>query len=108
MSDKIGLSRRDMLRLGVTASMVSMMGGHGKAFADALDSENKIVPHATHFGPLRAEVENGRIVDIHKSEALPKMTDMLDNIAEYVHSPNRIKYPCVAMKNLSESAGTKL
>ncbi|GHS36726.1 hypothetical protein JP0121_13580 [Helicobacter pylori] len=53
------------------------------------------IPHATHFGPFIAKVQNGVVKDIvpQKSDYNPTM--MLKAIVDRVYSDSRVKYPCV-------------
>ncbi|GAA9078848.1 molybdopterin guanine dinucleotide-containing S/N-oxide reductase [Helicobacter pylori] len=53
------------------------------------------IPHATHFGPFIAKVQNGVVKDIipQKSDYNPTM--MLKAMVDRVYSDSRVKYPCV-------------
>ncbi len=53
------------------------------------------IPHATHFGPFIAKVQNGVIKDIipQKSDYNPTM--ILKAMVDRVYSDSRVKYPCV-------------
>lgn len=63
----------------------------------AVDVFEKVesIPHATHFGPFIAKVQNGVIKDIipQKSDYNPTM--MLKAMVDRVYSDSRVKYPCV-------------
>ncbi len=65
------------------------------------------IPHATHFGPFIAKVQNGVIKDIvpQKSDYNPTM--MLKAMADRVYSDSRVKYPCVRKSFLENKKTTK-
>ncbi|WQV61163.1 molybdopterin guanine dinucleotide-containing S/N-oxide reductase [Helicobacter pylori] len=65
------------------------------------------IPHATHFGPFIAKVQNGVIKDIvpQKSDYNPTM--MLKAMADRVYSDSRVKYPCVRKSFLENKKNHK-
>ncbi|MUU18929.1 molybdopterin guanine dinucleotide-containing S/N-oxide reductase [Helicobacter pylori] len=67
----------------------------------------KSIPHATHFGPFIAKVQNGVIKDIvpQKSDYNPTM--MLKAMADRVYSDSRVKYPCVRKSFLENKKNHK-
>ncbi|AIN76152.1 molybdopterin guanine dinucleotide-containing S/N-oxide reductase [Helicobacter pylori UM299] len=75
----------------------------------AVDVFEKVesIPHATHFGPFIAKVQNGVIKDIipQKSDYNPTM--MLKAMVDRVYSDSRVKYPCVHKSFLENKKTTK-
>lgn len=65
------------------------------------------IPHATHFGPFIAKVQNGVIKDIvpQKSDYNPTM--MLKAMVDRVYSDSRVKYPCVRKSFLENKKNHK-
>ncbi|GAA8339986.1 molybdopterin guanine dinucleotide-containing S/N-oxide reductase [Helicobacter pylori] len=65
------------------------------------------IPHATHFGPFIAKVQNGVIRDIvpQKSDYNPTM--MLKAMVDRVYSDSRVKYPCVRKSFLENKKNHK-
>ncbi|GAA8177041.1 molybdopterin guanine dinucleotide-containing S/N-oxide reductase [Helicobacter pylori] len=65
------------------------------------------IPHATHFGPFIAKVQNGVIKDIvpQKSDYNPTM--MLKAVVDRVYSDSRVKYPCVRKSFLENKKNHK-
>ncbi|WP_101003114.1 molybdopterin guanine dinucleotide-containing S/N-oxide reductase [Helicobacter pylori] len=65
------------------------------------------IPHATHFGPFIAKVQNGVIKDIipQKSDYNPTM--MLKAMIDRVYSDSRVKYPCVRKSFLENKKNHK-
>ncbi|GAA9881031.1 hypothetical protein VN0666_12400 [Helicobacter pylori] len=65
------------------------------------------IPHATHFGPFIAKVQNGAIKDIipQKSDYNPTM--MLKAMVDRVYSDSRVKYPCVRKSFLENKKNHK-
>ncbi|GAA7606195.1 hypothetical protein JP0079_11980 [Helicobacter pylori] len=65
------------------------------------------IPHATHFGPFIAKVQNGVVKDIipQKSDYNPTM--MLKAMVDRVYSDSRVKYPCVRKSFLENKKNHK-
>lgn len=65
------------------------------------------IPHATHFGPFIAKVQNGMVKDIipQKSDYNPTM--MLKAMVDRAYSDSRVKYPCVRKSFLENKKNHK-
>lgn len=87
------LTRRQFIQC--TAAATALIGCPWANRAFATGSDNKLIPHATHFGPLQAEVRNGRFVKVKSVAADKHPQEMLYALADRVYAPNRIHYPCV-------------
>ncbi len=86
----MSISRRSILK-GVPVALASANVLKAVGVFEKVES----IPHATHFGPFIAKVQNGVIKDIvpQKSDYNPTM--MLKAMADRVYSDSRVKYPCV-------------
>jgi hypothetical protein len=86
-----GISRRDILKMGLFSSALMLSGSYNELFAMTDKSAAVKIPHATHFGALKAVVSGGRFMgaEPHENDYAP--TSMLYSLPEYVHSQNRIK-----------------
>jgi len=87
---KEGLTRRDLLRMAAAYSLFSAVSTED-VFADT----EELLPHASHFGPTQAVVKNGKLLRTDPHPGLGIDMPMIDSLADYVNSPNRIKTPCV-------------
>jgi len=88
---KNGVTRRDFMKLAAAAAAFT-----GSSFdVMAEEGAEKLISHATHFGPLEAVVKGGRMIDVKPHPVINKMMPMLKSMADFVNSPNRIKNPCV-------------
>ncbi|WRC69611.1 molybdopterin guanine dinucleotide-containing S/N-oxide reductase [Helicobacter pylori] len=65
------------------------------------------IPHATHFGPFIAKVQNGVIKDIVPKKSDYNPTMMLKAMADRVYSDSRVKYPCVRKSFLENKKNHK-
>ncbi|GAA7049319.1 hypothetical protein AOH456_11570 [Helicobacter pylori] len=65
------------------------------------------IPHATHFGPFIAKVQNGVIKDIIPKRAIITLAMMLKAMVDRVYSDSRVKYPCVRKSFLENKKTTK-
>jgi len=63
----------------------------------------KVVTHATHMGPLKAYVNNGRIVKIEAMGMDMEPVDLLYALKDVTYANNRVKYPCVRKSYLEGS-----
>ncbi len=86
------LSRRRFLKH--TATAIALLGCPWPDKATAAPN-SRLVPHATHFGPLQAEVRDGRFIRSHPVKADRSPQPMLQALVDRVYAPNRIQYPCV-------------
>ncbi|WQU06771.1 molybdopterin guanine dinucleotide-containing S/N-oxide reductase [Helicobacter pylori] len=98
----MSISRRSILKkIPIALASVSSL--------KAINSFEKVesIPHATHFGPFIAKVQNGVIKDIvpQKSDYNPTM--MLKAMADRVYSDSRVKYPCVRKSFLENKKNHK-
>ncbi|MGL2521822.1 molybdopterin guanine dinucleotide-containing S/N-oxide reductase [Helicobacter pylori] len=98
----MSISRRSILKkIPLALASVSSL--------KAINSFEKVksIPHATHFGPFIAKVQNGVIKDIvpQKSDYNPTM--MLKAMADRVYSDSRVKYPCVRKSFLENKKNHK-
>ncbi|GAB1535447.1 molybdopterin guanine dinucleotide-containing S/N-oxide reductase [Geovibrio sp. ADMFC3] len=103
-----GISRRDLLKMGLFSSALMMSGAYNELFAMTNSASGVKIPHATHFGAVMAVVSGSRVMGVepHKNDYAP--TSMLYSLPEYVHSQNRIKYPCVRKSFLAGKRDTSL
>lgn len=102
----MAISRRNMLKGVVgTASLsalnVSPLGAVG-AFKKV-----EMIPHATHFGPFIAKVEDGVFKDVipQKTDANPSI--MVKGMIDRLYSDTRVKYPCVRKSYLEGKKNNK-
>jgi trimethylamine-N-oxide reductase (cytochrome c) len=92
----MGLSRRSFLK-GSLASAIAANGltlfPAGKVFAD----DTLVIPHATHYGPFKAVVKNGKLIGVQPlNDVDPFPTEMLTKgILERTYAPTRVKYPMI-------------
>ncbi|WQU11207.1 molybdopterin guanine dinucleotide-containing S/N-oxide reductase [Helicobacter pylori] len=98
----MSISRRSILKkIPIALASVSSL--------KAINSFEKVesIPHATHFGPFIAKVQNGVIKDIipQKSDYNPTM--MLKAMVDRVYSDSRVKYPCVRKSFLENKKNHK-
>ncbi|WP_187901124.1 molybdopterin guanine dinucleotide-containing S/N-oxide reductase [Helicobacter pylori] len=98
----MSISRRSILtKIPIALASVNVL--------KAINSFEKVesIPHATHFGPFIAKVQNGVIKDIvpQKSDYNPTM--MLKAMADRVYSDSRVKYPCVRKSFLENKKNHK-
>ncbi|ADD68937.1 molybdopterin oxidoreductase [Denitrovibrio acetiphilus DSM 12809] len=71
---------------------------------EVLASEgDRVITHATHMGPLKAYVRNGKIVKIEAMGMDMDPVDLLYALKDVTYSPNRIKHPCVRKSYLDGS-----
>jgi trimethylamine-N-oxide reductase (cytochrome c) len=101
----MSVTRRDLLKLGACASLYAASGSLSILHAGTEDAVKEIV-HATHYGPLKAVVKNGKFTEVLGVEADYSPTSMLFSLPEYVYSDNRIKYPCVRRGFLNNNKDT--
>ncbi|WQV45393.1 molybdopterin guanine dinucleotide-containing S/N-oxide reductase [Helicobacter pylori] len=96
------ISRRSILKkIPIALASVNVLKAVG------VFEKVKSIPHATHFGPFIAKVQNGVIKDIvpQKSDYNPTM--MLKAMADRVYSDSRVKYPCVRKSFLENKKNHK-
>ncbi|RDU73883.1 biotin sulfoxide reductase [Helicobacter anseris] len=88
----MGVSRRGILKFAASSTLGLQLQPLG---AVGVFKKIEKIPHATHFGPFYAKVEDGIIKDIEpqKSDANPSV--MIKAIIDRTYSDTRIKYPCI-------------
>ena len=88
----MSLSRRNVLKLAAGGALAIQT--QPLVAAGAFKRIEKI-PHATHFGPFYARVEDGILkgIEPQKSDANPSI--MVEAIISRTYSDTRVKYPCV-------------
>ncbi|ADD68414.1 molybdopterin oxidoreductase [Denitrovibrio acetiphilus DSM 12809] len=69
----------------------------------ASGDETQIITHATHMGPLKGYVKNGKLEKILASEHDFDPVDLMFSLKEATYSPTRIKQPCVRKSYLDGS-----
>lgn len=103
----MAISRRNMLK--GTAGGVASLGVLGTSPLGAVGvfKKTEMIPHATHFGPFIAKVEDGVIKDIipQKTDANPSI--MVKGMIDRVYSDTRVKYPCVRKSFLEGKKNNK-
>ncbi|AFI05542.1 molybdopterin guanine dinucleotide-containing S/N-oxide reductase [Helicobacter cetorum] len=100
----MSISRRSILK--GTAGVVALVS---TSPLKAINSFEKVesIPHATHFGPFIAKVQNGVIKDIIPQKSDYNPTTMLKAMADRVYSDSRVKYPCVRKSFLENKKNHK-
>ncbi|MGE4268176.1 MAG: molybdopterin-dependent oxidoreductase [Deferribacterales bacterium] len=93
----MNIDRREFLRMaGAFAAMLTCN-------PEALAAGDRVITHATHMGPLKAYVRNGKIVRIEAMDIDLDPVDLLFAHKDAVHARNRVKYPCVRKSYLDGS-----
>ena len=110
----MNLSRRFFLSLssGVAAGAL-IPGGVASAAKAVAGSVPTTIPHASHYGPFHAVVQNGRLTAVRplaeKHDAMP--TPMLtEGIIERTYDKTRVLYPMVRksyLEGIETGTGTK-
>jgi len=89
--------RREFLKMaGAFAAMLTCN-------PEALAAGDRVITHATHMGPLKAYVRNGKIVRIEAMDIDLDPVDLLFAHKDAVYARNRVKYPCVRKSYLDGS-----
>ncbi|PAF47352.1 biotin sulfoxide reductase [Helicobacter sp. 12S02634-8] len=90
----MAISRRNMLKGTAGLASLSVLSSSPLG-AVGVFKKTQMIPHATHFGPFVAKVEDGIIKDIipQKTDANPSI--MIKAMIDRVYSDTRVKYPCV-------------
>ncbi|MGE4266777.1 MAG: molybdopterin-dependent oxidoreductase [Deferribacterales bacterium] len=92
------LSRRQFIM--AAAAALTAISYSPEVFAGKGD---RVVEHATHMGPLRAYVRDGKIIKIEAMGMDIEPVDLIKAFTEAIYSSNRIKYPCVRRSFLDGS-----
>ncbi|WP_415238734.1 molybdopterin-dependent oxidoreductase [Seleniivibrio woodruffii] len=92
------MNRREFLRMA--GAMLAVLSCDAEALAAGGD---KVITHATHMGPLKAYIRNGKVVRIEAMGMDVAPVDLLYAMKDYVYAPNRVKYPCVRKSYLDRS-----
>lgn len=86
----MNLDRRQFIK--TAAAVAAMISCNPNAFAMKGD---RVITHATHMGPLKAYVSDGKIVKIEAMGLDMDPVDMLYAWKDVIYAKNRVKYPCV-------------
>lgn len=93
----MNIDRREFLRMaGAVAAMIACN-------PEALAAGDRVITHATHMGPLKAYIKNGKIVRIEAMDIDLDPVDLLFAQKDAVYARNRVKYPCVRKSYLDGS-----
>ncbi|HJD44278.1 MAG TPA: molybdopterin-dependent oxidoreductase [Candidatus Paenalcaligenes intestinipullorum] len=103
----MALTRRDFLKASAVATTVAASGlkvfGPNEAFA----ADTVLIPHATHYGPFKAVVKDGKLIGVQAIKELDAMpTEMLlEGVLSRTYHPTRIQYPMVRRSYLENPRG---
>lgn len=92
------LNRREFIK--TAAAVLTALTWSPEVLAE---SGEKVIVHATHFGPVKAHVKQGKVVKIEAMGMDMDPVDILYALNEAIYAPNRIKYPCVRKSYLNGS-----
>lgn len=103
----MGITRRSFLQMSAAVAASSATGltlyGPDAVFGD----DTVLIPHASHYGPFKAVVQNGRLVGVQplkELDALP--TEMLtEGILSRTYHRTRVMYPMVRKSYLENFGG---
>lgn len=88
----MAISRRTVLKATAGSALALQMQP-----LQAVGAFKKVekIPHATHFGPFYARVEDGILkgIESHKTDANPSI--MIQGLIDRTYSDTRVKYPCI-------------
>lgn len=98
----MAISRRNVLKAAAGMTAVASVQPLG-----AVGAFKKIekIPHATHFGPFYAKVEDGILKGIEPQETDANPSVMIQGIIDRTYSDTRVKYPCVRKSYLEGRPG---
>ena len=100
-----GISRRTFLALSGAAGFAGLLSPSLLTSAWSATGETSEAFSSHFFGPFRTKIENGRIVSTMAYESCLYPNEIQQNMANYVYSPARIKYPMVRKSYLSQGPG---
>jgi len=84
------LNRRQFIKSAAAAA--TMIACSPEIFAG---EGEKVITHATHMGPLKMHVRDGKIIKIEAMDADKEPVDIMFAMKDLIYAKNRIKYPCV-------------
>lgn len=100
------ISRRNFLKTTVATAIAT---GGLKLFRpdEAFGADTILIPHASHYGPFKAVVQNGVLIGVQplkNYDAMP--TEMLlKGVLSRTYHPTRVKYPMVRRSYLENPRG---
>lgn len=102
----MGISRRHFLK-GSIATAIATNGLTLFAPSHVFGASTTLIPHASHWGPFNAVVENGVLIGVQPMTDLDAMpTKMLtEGILSRTYHKTRVKYPMVRKSYLENPGG---
>ena len=90
-------SRRDLLKGLAAGSLSGLIGpsllGMTKAAAQGASALGAWHVTGSHWGAIRAYVENGEVARVEPFAYDPAPTDMINGIRGVIYNPSRVRYP---------------
>lgn len=103
----MGISRRQFLQVSAATAAASTTGLTVFGPEVVFGSDTVLIPHASHYGPFKAVVRNGRLIGVQPLEDVDAMpTEMLtEGVLSRTYHRTRVMYPMVRRSYLDNFGG---